>query len=92
MQRLLLADLRQALKDLFPTQRFEAELGAARRDGLDNARHIVADQTEARCLALLLHRPSEGGLSRMRHRIRLVQNDNLKRGTGLTAVIYNQFD
>ncbi len=40
-------------------QRLEAELGAARRQRLDDARDVVADEDEARHPAVRLHRPSQ---------------------------------
>lgn len=40
-------DVRQAGLHGLPAQGAEAELGAARGEGLDDARHVVADEAEA---------------------------------------------
>ena len=50
-----LADVGDAHGHDAAVQRLEAELGAARRQRLDDARHVVADEDEARDLAVRLH-------------------------------------
>ena len=50
LDSLLLADELQPLDHRLLRQRLEAELGAARGDGGDQPRHVVADDAEARHL------------------------------------------
>lgn len=47
--------------------------------------YVVTDETEAGGARLLLHGPSEGGLSWSRHGVGLVQDDDLKGRTRLPA-------
>lgn len=46
---------------------------------------IVTDETEACGTGLLLHGTSESGLSRRRHGVCFIQDDDLKRRTWLPA-------
>ncbi|KAI3477930.1 hypothetical protein L1887_60159 [Cichorium endivia] len=60
-------------------ERAEAELAASRRQRLDDARHIVAHEAEARDAAVLLHDATQRTLRILRHAVRLVEDDDLER-------------
>lgn len=68
------------------TQWLEAEFRTPGRQRFDNAADVVADQTEARRLGLAFHGAAQGGLGRTRHRVGLVQNDDLERRTRSTTI------
>ena len=63
------ADVGDARREDTAVQRLEAELGAAGRQRLDDARDVVADEDEARHPAVRLHRPPQRvlGVLRMQH-------------------------
>lgn len=72
------ADVLQSCNDLRLAQRLESKLGATRRNGHNDARHIVADEAEAGAATLLLHGATQRSLRRMCHRVSLVQHNDLE--------------
>lgn len=77
-------------------ERLEAELRASAGERLDDPRDVIADDGKARRLGVRLHRSPKGRLCVRRHRIGLVQDDNLVRRARMPTawafcVIQNHF-
>lgn len=83
LQSFQLGDVAEAGEDDGLGQRLEAKLGATGRDRGDDAADVVADEAEPGRAGLLLHGATQGRLGGVRHRIRLVEDDQLVRRTRL---------
>mmetsp|Transcript_10662 Transcript_10662/g.33593 ORF Transcript_10662/g.33593 Transcript_10662/m.33593 type:complete len:202 (-) Transcript_10662:247-852(-) len=77
LHALRLGDLGRARRRLRGRERCEAEARAARLERGDDLVAIVADQAEARVARELLHHATQRHLRRVRHRVRLVEHDEL---------------
>ena len=68
-------------------QRLETKLGAARSDRLNDARDIVAHETEARDARISLHDSAQGRLGVLRHGVGFVEDDEFVRWTGVRFAV-----
>lgn len=75
---LLAADELQSFNNFFGGQGLETELCATRSDRFNDARDVVAHQTETGCSRFFFHGSTKGCLGCVSHGIGLVEDDNFE--------------